>query len=84
MPKSSAKSTVDAVFEAVEDALAGGDMVTFRGVGTFAAKSPEGRTGRNPRTGGSVAVAASRAPSFKAGNPLRDRLRKGGPGGVGR
>lgn len=54
VPKSSAKSTVDAVFEAVEDALAGGTWSPFGGVGTFAAKSREARTGRNPRTAGAL------------------------------
>ena len=77
VPKATAKSAVNAVFDAVGDALARGETVTLRGFGTFAAKSREARTGRNPRTGENGAVAASRAPSFKAGKPLRDRLRKG-------
>ena len=72
--QATAESAVNAVFEAVKDALAGGDKVTLRGFGTFATKSREPRTVRNPRTGESVAVADSRTPSFKAGKPLRDRM----------
>ena len=74
LSKATAESAVNAVFEAVEDALARGDKVTLRGFGTFATKSREARTVRNPRTGESVAVAGSRTPSFKAGKPLRDRM----------
>ncbi|MCY4438670.1 MAG: HU family DNA-binding protein [Deltaproteobacteria bacterium] len=78
--KAQAKSAVNAVFEAVGDALARGDKVTVSGFGTFATRSRPARTGRNPRTGESVAVAASKTPAFKAGQALRARLRKGGPG----
>ena len=80
LSKAAAETAVNAVFEAVGDALARGDKVTVAGFGTFATRSRAARTGRNPRTGESVAVAASKTPSFKAGKALRARLRKGGPG----
>ena len=70
-----AKSAVNAVFDAIRDALANGDTVTVTGFGRFSTKSRPARTGRNPRTGESMAIAASKAPSFKAGKTLRDRLR---------
>ena len=76
------KVAVNAVFEAVGDALAKGDKVTVSGFGTFAPRSRAARTGRNPRTGESVAIAESRAPAFEAGKALRDGLRQG-PGGQG-
>ncbi len=82
LSKAVAEVAVNAVFEAVGDALARGDKVTVSGFGTFATRSRAARTGRNPRTGESVAIAASRAPAFKAGKALRDGLRRG-PGGQG-
>ena len=77
--KAQAKSAVNAVFDVIWNALANGDTVSVPGFGTFATRSPAARTGRNPRTGESVAVAASKTPSFKAGQALRARLRKGRP-----
>ena len=76
LSKSKAESAVNAVFEAVRDALAKGDKVTVAGFGTFATKSRAARTVRNPRAGESIAVAASKALSFKAGKGLRDGLRQ--------
>ena len=75
LTKAQAKSTVNAVFEVIQDALANGDTVTVTGFGSFSTKSQSARTGRNSRTGESIAVAASKAPSFKAGKALRDELR---------
>ena len=80
LSKAAAEVAVNAVFEAVGDALARGDKVTVSGFGTFATRNRSARTGRNPRTGESMAIAASKTPSFKAGKALRARLRKGGPG----
>ncbi len=80
LSKAVAEAAVNAVFEAVGDALTRGDKVTVSGFGTFATRSRPARTGRNPRTGESVAIAASRTPAFKAGKALRARLRKGVPG----
>ncbi len=75
LTKAQAKSVVNAVFEVIRDALANGDTVTVTGFGRFSTKSRSARTERNPRTGESIAVAASKAPSFKAGKALRDELR---------
>ena len=80
LTKAQARSAVNAVFEVIRDALANGDTVSITGFGRFSTKSRAARTGRNPRTGESVAIAASKVPSFKAGKALRARLRKGGPG----
>ena len=75
LTKAQAKSAVNAVFEVIRDALANGDTVSVTGFGRFSTKSRSARTGRNPRTGETVAIAASKAPSFKAAKGLRDRLR---------
>lgn len=80
LTKAQARSAVDAVFEVIRDALTKGETVSVTGFGRFSTKSWAARTGRNPRTGESVAIAASKAPSFKAGKALRARLRKGEPG----
>ena len=73
--KSEAAAAVDGVFAAIRDALAKGDSVTLTGFGKFSVKSRPARPGRNPRTGESMEIAASTAPSFKAGKTLRDAVR---------
>ena len=65
---------VSAVFDEITDALARGDRVELRGFGAFSVKHRDARTGRNPRTGESVEVPAKRAPFFKTGKDLRDRM----------
>lgn len=65
---------VGAVFDEITDALAQGDRVELRGFGAFSVKHRDARTGRNPRTGESVEVPAKRAPFFKTGKELRDRM----------
>lgn len=65
---------VSSVFEEITDALAAGDRVELRGFGAFSVKERDARTGRNPRTGESVEVPAKRAPFFKTGKDLRDRM----------
>ena len=76
--RSVAGDAVDAVFEAIGEALARGEEVRIVGFGTFGTRSRPGRTGRNPRTGESMEIAASTAPTFKAGKPLRDAVNEGG------
>lgn len=83
LSKAQAQSAVDAVFEAIREALGNGDTVSVTGFGTFSTKSRRARMGRNPRTGESMAIPASKAPLFKAGKTLRDGLRQG-LGGVKR
>ena len=65
---------VETIFEEMTQALANGDRVELRGFGSFSVKEREARTGRNPRTGESVEVAAKKLPAFKAGKALRDKL----------
>ena len=72
--RSAAGDAVDAVFEAIGEALARGEDVRIVGFGIFGTRSRPARTGRNPRTGESMEIAASTAPTFKAGKPLRDAV----------
>lgn len=65
---------VSAVFDEITDALANGDRVELRGFGAFSVKHRDARIGRNPRTGESVEVPEKRAPFFKTGKDLRDRM----------
>lgn len=65
---------VSSVFDEITEALARGDRVELRGFGAFSVKHRDARMGRNPRTGESVEVPAKRAPFFKTGKDLRDRM----------
>lgn len=68
------ETIVDTIFETITDALVRGDRVELRGFGAFSIKERDARTGRNPRTGETVEVAAKRLPFFKTGKALRERL----------
>ena len=70
-----ADRAVNAIFSAITDALADGETVTLTGFGTFSTRKRDARQGRNPRTGESITIAASRVPSFKAGKALRDAVK---------
>lgn len=67
-------AAVDAVFDAVARALAQGDKVSIAGFGVFEVRHRAARTGRNPRTGEPVHIAASKAPAFKAAKALKDTV----------
>ena len=77
LTRSAAEGAVDTVLESIAEALAKEEAVRIAGFGTFATKSRSARTGRNPGTGESVPIAASKAPSFKAGKALRDAVNTG-------
>ena len=70
--KAEAEVAVDTVFEAIGGSLAREEAVRIAGFGTFATRSREARMGRNPGTGESVAIPASKAPAFKAARALRE------------
>ena len=66
-----ASRAVDAVFASIEGALKSGDEVRIVGFGTFSVAARAATTGRNPRTGETIQIAASKQPKFKAGAPLK-------------
>ena len=74
MTKAEADRAVEAVFEVIKNALKAGDTVSLVGFGTFSARTRAARTGRNPRTGETIQIAASNNPAFKAGKALKDAL----------
>ena len=71
LTKADAGRAVDAVFAGIEGALKGGDEVRIVGFGTFSVAHRAATTGRNPRTGEAIQIAASKQPKFKAGAPLK-------------
>jgi len=68
---------VSTVLDGICDALAQGKRVEMRGFGVFSVKVRASRTGRNPRTGQAVDVSEKRAPFFRTGKELRERLNDG-------
>ena len=74
LSKKDAGLAVEAVFEAIAGALEKGDKVQLIGFGTFDVSERAAREGRNPRTGETMKIAASKAPRFKAGKALKDRV----------
>ena len=74
--KKDSEKAVAAVLDAITGALAEGDKVQLVGFGTFEVKERAARTGRDPRTGNAIEIAASKLPSFKAGKALKDAVAK--------
>ena len=72
--RSAAGEAVDAVLDTIAARLADGESVAIPGFGTFEARERGARTGRNPRTGEAIEIAASRVPAFKAGKALREKV----------
>lgn len=65
---------VDGVIAALTEALKSGDQVTIAGFGTFLVRQREARTGRNPRTGETIQIKASKVPVFKASKALKEAV----------
>ena len=67
-----AEVIVEAVFDAILDALRRGDKIELRGFGSFRIRRRGSRAGRNPKTGAGVLVPPRKVPYFKPGKELRD------------
>ena len=78
MTKADASRTVDALFNPssgiISSALRGDRRVQITGFGTFEAKHRKARMGRNPRTGATIHIAASKTPGFRAGKGFKDAI----------
>lgn len=74
LSKSDAADAVDAVFSAITGSLQSGQEVRLVGFGTFSVANRAATTGRNPRTGESIQIPASKQPKFKAGKGLKDAV----------
>jgi DNA-binding protein HU-beta len=75
LSKKDAGAAVDAVISSIEDSLKGGDEVSFTGFGKFHVANRGAREGRNPRTGETMTIAASRVPRFTAGSGLKKAVK---------
>ena len=74
LSKADAARAVDAVISSVTKARKKGDGVTVVGFGPFQVRERAARTGRNPKTGDTINIAASKNPAFKAGKALKDAV----------
>ena len=77
LPRAIAERAVNTMFDEMTAALRQGDKVNISGFGTFSVSTRKARTGRNPKTGESIEIAASRAAKFKPGKTLKDEVNKG-------
>ena len=74
LTKKAAEAAVNAANEAITEALKAGDKVQIIGFGTYEVKERAAREGRNPKTGETITIAASKAPAFSAGKALKDAI----------
>jgi len=72
LSKKDATKAVEAVFEAISEALQNGDKVQLVGFGNFEVRERSARKGRNPQTGEEIDIPSSKIPAFKPGKALRD------------
>ena len=72
--KAAAGRALDAVTDTIQEQLKNGEDVTLVGFGTFSVKDRAAREGRNPQTGETITIAASKVPGFKAGKALKDAV----------
>ena len=72
--KKQSEEAVSAVLASITDALAEGEKVALVGFGTFEVAERAAREGRNPKTGETMPIAASKTPKFKAGKALKDMV----------
>ncbi len=70
--KNEAQAALEAITQSIEEALSQGEEVSLIGFGTFKVTERAARTGRNPKTGETMQISASRSPSFKAGKALKE------------
>ena len=74
LSKADSKKALDATIKAIKEALAKGDKIQLVGFGTFEVSERAAREGRNPQTGETMKIEASKAPKFKAGKALKDMV----------
>lgn len=72
LPKNKTTEILDAITSAIADAVASGESVKLVGFGTFEARDREPRQGRNPQTGETMEIPATRVPAFSAGKQFKN------------
>ena len=74
LTKADAERAVEGMFNVVKKTLKSGESISLVGFGTFEVRQRAARSGRNPRTGETLKIKASKVPAFKAGKALKDAL----------
>ncbi|MEA4892066.1 MAG: HU family DNA-binding protein [Peptococcaceae bacterium] len=74
LSKKDAEKAVAAVFDSIQESLTAGEKVQLVGFGTFETRERGARTGRNPRSGATIEIPASKVPAFKPGKALKDAV----------
>ena len=74
LSKADGARAVDAMIEVIKKALKKGETITLVGFGTFSVRKRAARMGRNPQTGATIKIKASKNPAFKAGKALKDAV----------
>ena len=74
MSKKDAEVALNAVIDSIKDALKAGEKVQIVGFGTFSVKKRAPRTGKNPKTGETIQIEASKRPVFSAGSALKNSI----------
>jgi DNA-binding protein HU-beta len=75
LSKADAGRALEGMINAISKTLKKGDTVSLVGFGTFSVKKRAARTGRNPATGETIKIKASKTPSFKAGKGFKDAIK---------
>lgn len=73
--KVEAEKALNGIVEAITEELVAGGDITLTGFGKFLVKERAARTGRNPQTGETMSIPASKAPAFRAGKALKDAVK---------
>ncbi|MCR5763234.1 MAG: HU family DNA-binding protein [Treponema sp.] len=76
LSKKDSEAALKSFIENVSDALVKGDSVQLIGFGTFSVSERAARSGRNPSSGETITIAASKNAKFKSGKALKDRINK--------
>ena len=72
LTKKESEAAINVFLETLTDVLKAGDKISLKGFGTFEVRTREARMGRNPRTGETMEIAASKVPAFKASSALKN------------
>ena len=75
LSKKDTENIINAFTSIITDTLVNGNKVSITGFGTFDVVERAARTGRNPQTGETIQIAASKSPKFKAGKTLKDAVK---------
>lgn len=74
LSKKDADIAVKATFDAIKEALVAGEKIQLIGFGTFEVRERKERQGRDPRTGNTITIKASKVPAFKAGKAIKEEI----------